>query len=61
MDVAGFTSKPNEDNNGRPVYGKDGKIIPANGITEEEKQADLEAQKKIELYRLLTTFGNRDE
>lgn len=36
MDSMGLTPKPFEDQNGRPVYGKDGQIIPANGVTNEQ-------------------------
>ena len=37
MNAIGFTPKPYEDNNGRPVYDNDGNIIPANGIVENDE------------------------
>ena len=40
MDTVGFTPKPYEDQNGRPVYGPNGEVIPANGIVDDSDDED---------------------
>ena len=40
MDAVGFTPKPYEDQNGRPVYGPNGEVIPANGIVDDSDDED---------------------
>ena len=62
MNAVGFTPKPYEDNNGRPVYDNDGNIIPANGIVESENTLNkrLKAIKESDLFKaaLIQTDDN---
>ena len=40
MDAVGFTPKPYEDQNGRPVYGPNGEVIPVNGIVDDSEDEE---------------------
>lgn len=64
MDAVHFVPKPNEDNNGRPVYGKDGQIIPANGVEPDgaaDAQNRLRALVQSDLFRQVFADAYKNE